>query len=221
MSSLPLGGDFVTSLIANGERRHYTAIKDLSRLLRSSNSKHKCKQHFCMNCLQGFSYEERRDKHFEYCKDNEAVRIEMPKKGSFVKFHDRQKQFKAPFVMYAGFKAILKPMEGSKFNPEESYTKEINQCIPSGFCAYSKFAYGKFENQLKLYRGEDCVKVFCDYIKNKALRFYHMFPEKPMKPLTDEEWEEFDKASKCHIYFKEFQELNSKGRDHCHYTGQY
>ena len=34
---------------------HYTAIKSLSRLLKSSNTKHKCKQHFCMNCLQGFT----------------------------------------------------------------------------------------------------------------------------------------------------------------------
>ena len=32
---------------------HYTAIKSLSRLLKSSNTKHKCKQHFCINCLQG------------------------------------------------------------------------------------------------------------------------------------------------------------------------
>ena len=30
---------------------HYTAIKSLSRLLRSSNTKHKCKQYFCTNCL--------------------------------------------------------------------------------------------------------------------------------------------------------------------------
>ena len=33
---------------------HYTVIKSLSRLLRSSNTKQKCKQYFCTNCLQGF-----------------------------------------------------------------------------------------------------------------------------------------------------------------------
>ena len=60
-------------LIDDGEKRHYTAIKSLTRLLASSNSKHKRKQHFCLNCLQGFSLEESRDKHYEYCKDNEAV----------------------------------------------------------------------------------------------------------------------------------------------------
>ena len=57
-------------------------IKSLTRLLASSNSKHKRKQHFCMNYLQGFHSEESRDKHFKHCKDNEAVRIEMRKKGS-------------------------------------------------------------------------------------------------------------------------------------------
>ena len=88
MSSLPLGCDFVTSLIGDGEHRKYTAIKSLTRLLASSISKHKCKQHFCLTCLQGFQYKESRDKHSEYCKDNESVRIEMPKEGSFVKFQD-------------------------------------------------------------------------------------------------------------------------------------
>ena len=45
-------------LIINGEKRHYTAIKSLSRLLGSSNSKHKRKQHFCLNRLQGYHSEE-------------------------------------------------------------------------------------------------------------------------------------------------------------------
>ena len=69
-------------LIADGEHRHYTMIKSLSRLLRSSNSKHEHKQHFCLNCLQGFHSEKSRDNHFEYCKDNETVRIKIPKRGS-------------------------------------------------------------------------------------------------------------------------------------------
>ena len=145
----------------------------------------------------------------------------MPKEGSFVEFHEGQNQFKVPFIMYADFEAILKPTKNVKSNPEESYTKEINQRIASGFCVYSKFAYGKVENPLKLYRGEDCVEVFCDHVENKVKRLYHMFSEKPMKPLTKKEWKEFNKATKCHICLKEFQELNPKVGDHCHYTSQY
>ena len=85
----------------------------------------------------------------------------------------------------------------------------------------SVFTYGKVENPLKLYRGEDCVEMFCDYIENEAKRLYYMFLEKPMNCLTREEWREFNRVSKCHICFKEFEELNPKVRDHCHYSGQY
>ena len=121
----------------------------------------------------------------------------MPKEGSFVEFHEGQNQFKVPFAMYVDFDAILKPKKVIESDPKVPYTKEINQHVPSGFCVYSKFAYGKVENPLKLYGGEDCVEVFCDYIENEAKRLYYMFPEKPMKFLTREELGEFNKATKC------------------------
>ena len=110
----------------------------------------------------------------------------MPKEGSLIKFQNGQNQLKAPFIMYADFEAILEPIQATSPNPEESYTKVINHHIPSVFCVNSKFSYGNVENRLKLYRGEHCVEVFCDYISNEAHRLYHMFPEKSMKPVTCE-----------------------------------
>ena len=50
-------------MISEDGINHCTAIKSLSRLLRSSNTKHNCKQYFCTNCLQGFSLEPSRDEH--------------------------------------------------------------------------------------------------------------------------------------------------------------
>ena len=101
-----------------GRKKHYTVIKSLSRLLGSSDSKDGHKQHFCINCLQGFHFEESRDKHFEYCEDNKTVRIDMPKEGSFIEFLNGQNQFKMPFAMYADFEAILKPKKVIKSDPE-------------------------------------------------------------------------------------------------------
>ena len=50
---------------------------------------------------------------------------------------------------------------------------------------YSKFAYGEGDDPLKLCRGKDCVENFCDHIKKEAHRLYHMFPVKPIDPLTN------------------------------------
>ena len=74
---------------------------------------------------------------------------------------------------------------------------------------------------MKLYRGKDCVEVFCDYIEEEAKRLYHMFPQKEMDPLTKKEWTEYKSATECHICMKPFSSENFKVRDHCHYTGLY
>ena len=65
-------------MIVDGKKRHYNAIKSISRLLKSLNATHKGEYHFCMNCLNGFRTESARDKHYEYCSSNGHVKVKMP-----------------------------------------------------------------------------------------------------------------------------------------------
>ena len=78
-------------------------------------------------------------------------------------------------------------------------TNEVNQHTPSGWCVYSKFAYGYIDNLLRTYRGKDCIETFCNYIKEEAHRLYHMFPELPMDPLTKKQWKKYKQSTKCRI----------------------
>ena len=84
----------------------------------------------------------------EYCRSKDLVRVEMPKKNPVVKYADGQYQFKVPFVIYADFESILVPVSGAPTSPEMSSTRGINIHQPSGWCMYSKFAYGKVTNPL-------------------------------------------------------------------------
>ena len=152
-----MGREINLLMVSEDGINHYTAIKSLSILLKSSNTKLKCKQHFCMNCLQGFTQESIRDQHQVYCEDNESVRVEMPKQGSTTKFNDGQNQFRVPFIMYADFESILELMGPVELgSPNQPYINEVNQHTPSGWCVYSKFAYGDVDNLLRLYRGKYC-----------------------------------------------------------------
>ena len=182
-------------LISDDGKLHYIVINSLSRLLSSSNSKHKRKQYFCNNCLQGFTQESSRDEHQVYCKDNETVRVEMPRERSTVEFCNGPNQFKVPFIMYADFESILQPIQDPNTDPRESYTSKVTHHAPSGWCVYSKFAYGEVKDPLKLYRGPNCLEKFCNYIREEAHRLYHMFPEKPMDPLTNKQWQNKDRAA--------------------------
>ena len=113
-------------IIEDGEKKHYVAIKSLERLLSMNNIKHKESQHFCNNCLQGCKTAESRDNHYDYCRSNESVRIEMPTRNPIVSYSNGQHQFKVPFVMYADFESILEPIEGVSNDPNMSSTRGVN-----------------------------------------------------------------------------------------------
>ena len=208
-------------LITENNCKQYVAIKSLSRLLSKQNSKQKERQHFCMNCLQRIKEEKSRNEHIGYCKDNESVRIEMPHNRPIVEYSDGQFQFNVPFIMYADFESILKLISGPGNNPRISTTRGVNIHTPSGWCVRSEFAYGEVKDPLKLYRGKDCIRKFCNHIIGEARRPYSSFPKKPMEPFTKVQWKDYKHVSSFHICFKPFREGNRKVRDHCHYSGIY
>ena len=166
-------------MIEDGEKRHYTAIKNISRLLKSLYATHKGAYHFCMNCLNGFRTASARDKHYEHCSSNGHLKVTMPtEKEKWLKFHDGQCQFKVPFMMYADFESILKPVNEryrDKMNRmkvgrkgKAPYTEKINTHVPSGWCVHSKFAYRDVPDPLKMYQGKDCVEKFVEYIEEEV-----------------------------------------------------
>ena len=218
------GGDYEQKvnlmILEEDQKKHYIAVKSISRLLSSMNNKHKTAQYFCMNCLNGFKTQESRDNHYDCCASNEPVGIEMPDKNPIVRYSNGQHQFKVPFIMYADFESILEPIQGAKNNPNISSTRGINSHKPLGWCLHTKFAYGKVNNPTTQYRGADCVERFCEKIISEAKRLYSSFLEVPMLPLTKSQLKKHKTAKECHICFKEFKD-KGKVRDHCHYTGVY
>ena len=220
-------------MITDGENRHYTAVKSLSRLLGSMNASHNGAYHFCVNCLNGFRTESARDKHYKYCSSHGEVTVKMPKESEkWLKFHDGQCQFKVPFMLYADFESILKPVE-ERYKDEmsrmkadrggkASYTEKLNTHVPSGWCVYSKFAYGDVPDPMTDYRGKDCVERFVNHVEKEVKRLYELYPQQSMTELTDVLKAEHKAAESCHICLKPFDNPeNRKVRDHCHYTGLY
>ena len=119
----------------------------------------------------------------------------MPtEKEKWLKFHDEQYQFMLPFMLYADFESIAKPVNElyrEKMNRMKAgrkdkapYTEKIGKHVPSGWCVNSTFAYGDVPDPLKMYQGKDCVEKFVEYIKEEVKRLYEKFPQKPMIDLT-------------------------------------
>ena len=68
-------------LYSDGEKQHYSFIKNFSRLIRSQLTKDTTKQIFiCKRCLNHHTKEELLEKHMKYCGNNETALIRMPTK---------------------------------------------------------------------------------------------------------------------------------------------
>ena len=129
-----------------------------------------------MNYFNGFCTESARDKHYEYCSSNGHLNVNTPnEKEKLLKFYDGQYRFKVPFMLYAGFERILKPVDEryrDKINTIKAegkgktpYTQKINIHVPSRWCVHSTFAHGDVSDPLKMYPGKDCVEQFVKYIE--------------------------------------------------------
>ena len=153
----------------------------------------------------------------------------MPnEKEKWLKFHDRQYQFKVPFTVYAD----LKPFDEwykdkmNTMNAERKgkapYTEKINTHVPSRWCVHSTIDYGDVPDPLKIYRAKDCVEKFVEHIEEEVKRLYVTFTQQPVIELTDVLKTEHEAAEKCHICLKESNDpQNKKVRDHFLYTGLY
>ena len=142
-------------MIVDGEKRHYTTIKNIPRLLSKLNGKSQHVYHYCMDCLNSFRTGLARDNYYEYCSSNGHIKVNMAtEKEKWLKFHDGQYQFKVPFMLYADFESILKPFDErykDKLNTMKAerkdkapYTEKINTHIPLGWCAQNFCLWRRF-----------------------------------------------------------------------------
>ena len=212
-------------LISDGEKQHYCLIKSLSRLLSSQLTNHDHAKSFCLNCLNHFPNEEKLKIHEEYCLKNEAIRIEIPEKGTFISFIHHNRSIKVPFVVYADFEAFTEEIPISKQNEKCSFTQKYQKHRPSGFCFLIVCFDKRFKSKLVVYRAkddnEDVSQKFVEMLEEEIKRIQKEFDfSAKMIPLTKEEQYEFENASVCWICQKEFGE-SKKVRDHCHFTGKY
>ena len=162
----------------------------------------------------------------EYCETNEAVKIEMPEEDSFIEFQNFNRSMRVPFIVYADFESLIKPLETFELNPEKSYTKKYQEHKPSSFCYYIKCFDDKVYSQKPVKytmksEEDDVSQKFVDMLEKDVKSIYKIFGKPKRMIFGENEKIEFENAEKCWLCNGEFSEDDKKVRDHCHYTGKF
>ena len=149
--------------------------------------------------------------------------------NKILKYIPGKKSLKVPFVICTDLECLLRKINTCSNNPEKFYTEKKAVHRPSGYYLVTCCSFDKSKNERKYYRGEDCMKIFCEDLKDQAMKIIN-YEKKEMIPLTDEEKESYENQEICHICEKEFCtdknnkkefKLKQKVRGHCHYTGKH
>ena len=81
-----------------------------------------------------------------------------------------QKSDKTLFIIYADLECIIGKIDGCKNNPENSSTTKVSEHIPSDFSMSAMSSFRSIENKHDIYRGKNCMKNFCDFLREHAMK---------------------------------------------------
>lgn len=205
---------------------HYCFIKDLSRLVSRQRSKHNGQMFICNGCLYFFRTREALHLHEKHdcnfiCTKLPTTDFIINKFGetlpeNVLKFVNFEKQLTVPFVIYADFESILKPIHHTQPNDDNSFTVKTYEHEPYSFCFYVKCAFDDSSSELIHYRGADAAQVFIQKIEECVHNLYnkHLKDIKAMLPLSDRQQIAYANSNTCHICDKVFT-------DNQPYSGDY
>ena len=121
-------------MIPNEEGWHYLEVKKLGALLRKVTSKHHSGFYF-LNCFHFFATENKRgESDKEACESRDFCNVVMSSKGTqILEFHQNRKSDEESFIIYSEFECLIEKFEVCKNNPENSFTINVGEHIPSAF----------------------------------------------------------------------------------------
>ena len=92
-------------MISNEKTYHYCWIENISRLLSKQTSVEMVLD-FIVNDVwihSGIKEDRSLEKHLEYCKNHDAIKITLPEKSTMLKFKNYNHSMRVPFVINGGF----------------------------------------------------------------------------------------------------------------------
>jgi hypothetical protein len=204
---------------------HYVAIKNLSRLIRSQQTKHKSKMHFCLKCFQHKKTLEDLETHKDLCYTNTTVDIMPSIQNRYKKFKNFNRSLKIPYVISADMETLISKnnndsvtTESTQFDKRESAcTVKTAKHIPSGFALTVKSPTdNELHNKAILYRGEDCIPRFQEELEKLAKSIHKKLKTNYPIDMTNEDEDLFQATNICHICHTEIMPNETKCRDHDH-----
>ena len=147
--------------ITKDNKSHYVFIKHFNKLM-YSNTKHKHRKLYCMQCSQSFTTEVILSSHKKQClliNGTQAVNYE----SETIKFKNYENQVPIPFKIYAHTEYVLKRTNSY----EDPHTIKYQEHYPNSIRAKLVCIGNRFSSPVIIFKGDDCINKFTKWIFRK------------------------------------------------------
>ena len=149
--------------------------------------------HVCFICLNIFKTKKSLASHHEYCKSHEAIKIELPEKGSKISFKNQNRSMRVPFIVYADFESFTPQLSTCQQNSDKSYTNRYQKHIPSGFCYHIKCFDDTLCSQervtfVKEHNDDDVAQISIGTLEKNIKGIYKKFRVPKSMKSNDHAW---------------------------------
>ena len=105
------------------------------------------------------------------------------------------KSDKIPHIIYVDIESLVRKIDGCANNPEKSSTVKTGEHIPCGYSMSTIWGFDHTEDKHTLYCRKDCMKKFCDSLKEHGKNIISFEKKKNVTA---------NKGRKCHINTQKF-----------------
>ena len=190
-------------MITDNKKWHYLSVKSISKLLRGITSNHNG-DFYCLNCFHLCSTKNKLKKHERICKNHDFCHVKMPDENNkILRYNSGEKSLKVSFIIYADLECLLEKIDKCQNNPKKSYTEKKAKHKPSGYLLVTCCSFDKSKTEWSYYRGKDCMEIFCEDLRDQAMKIIN-YEKKKEIILSNEEKEFYEKQKNCYICKKEF-----------------
>ena len=147
-----------------------SSSKKISALLKGITSKNNS-DFYCSNCPHAFKTKDILESNKRVRENKGFCKVVMSSEDTKTfEFNQYQKSDKTPFIFYADLEYIIQKNDGCKNVTENSSATSVSQNIPPGFSISTIFSFRRIENKHNVYRDEDCMKMFSEFLRKPAVK---------------------------------------------------
>ena len=102
------------------------------------------------------------------------------------------------YIIYPNLECLVKKIDACENDPEKSSSTKTGEHIICRYSMSTIWGFDHIKNKHTLYRGNNCMKKFCNSLREHAQRIV-VFEKKKMSLLTSKELKSHEDGKVCQV----------------------